>query len=48
MNSNQGQGGREMLMMTLLRNRKYNTTAYNFFCNESVNVFIGSSKGDIF
>lgn len=37
-----------MLMTTLLRNRKYNTTTYNFFCNESVNIFDDSSKENIF
>ncbi len=46
--SNQEREEERMLKTTLLRNRKYNTTTYNFFCNESVNVFIGSSKRNIF
>lgn len=37
-----------MLMITLLRNRKYNTTIYNFFCNESVNIFTDSSEENVF
>lgn len=37
----------KMLMTALLRNRKYNTTIYAFFCNESVNIY-DSSKGNIF
>lgn len=34
-----------MLNMTLVRNRKYDTTIYEFFCDESVGVYSDSFKG---